>query len=202
MTTGTTVNIAAIILAAGESKRMGRPKMLLPFRGRTIIETVVKNIKDSGIENILAVTGAEREITANLLNQNSVNFCINNNYREGMLSSVICGIRNISGDPEAIFIFPGDQPLISPVTIKSMISNYRTSEFGIFIPVFKGRRGHPLLIDRHYMMEVEKLNTEEGLRALAIMHPDDVSEVETNDPGILKDFDTYDDYLREINQIS
>lgn len=194
--------IWALVLAAGESRRMGTPKMLLPFRGKTMAEHVIMNIRNAGIKNILAVTGAEKEKLPMLFQKLSVNFCLNNNYHEGMLSSVICGLRNLPQDVRAVLVFPGDQPLITPVAINLVTESYFTSGKGMVIPLFNGRRGHPLLFDAKYRGEVESLNPSEGLRSLATAHPHDIEEIETNDPGILKDFDTYDEYLKEINQTS
>lgn len=195
-------DIWAIVLAAGESARMGRPKMLLPFGDMTMIEHVISNIRKAGIENINVVIGAEKEKLSLLLEKLFVNFCINNNYREGMLSSVICGIRNLPENMGATLVFPGDQPFISPSTITRLVESYRSSSSGILIPVFKDRRGHPILIDHKFRQQIEMLDRNEGLRALSSLYPHEVSEVETGDPGILRDFDTYEEYIREINKIS
>lgn len=197
-----TDNIWAVVLAAGESRRMGTPKMLLPLRGKAMVEQVIMNIRNAGIKNILAVIGAEKEKLPMLLQKLSVNFCLNNNYREGMLSSVTCGLRNLPEEVQSIMIFPGDQPLISPVTISRLTEAYFTCGKGILIPVYDNKRGHPLLFDAGYRKEIESLDTSESLRSLSSAHPDDVAEIETDDPGILKDFDTYDEYLKEVNQIS
>lgn len=195
-------NIGAVVLAAGESRRMGRPKMLLPFRGTTIIEQVLKNIREAGIEKITVVIGAEKEKLSQMLQNTSVSLCINNNYREGMLSSVICGIMSLPENTEGILVFPGDQPLIAPATISKLVEHFKAGEGSILIPVYKGSRGHPLLFDAIYRPEIGKLSPAEGLRSLSAAHPGDVREIETDDPGILKDFDTCDDYLKETNQIS
>lgn len=203
MITGETAGkISAIVLAAGESRRMGRPKMLLPFRGITMIEQVIKGIRSAGIEKILVVIGAEKEKLSLLLQKISVNFCENNNYREGMLSSVMCGVRNLPQETAAMLVFPGDEPLINPSTTTKVIETYISSGKGIVIPVYQGKRGHPLLVDSKYFQEILMLDSSVGLRSLASSHQDDLVEIETDDPGILKDFDTYDEYLDEINQIS
>jgi molybdenum cofactor cytidylyltransferase len=190
----------AIILAAGESKRMGFPKMLLQFNGMSMLENVIKNVTASGVDNTLVVLGAEREALTDLVSKTSVEYCFNDNYKEGMLSSVKCGFRNLTSDPEAVLVFQGDQPFISPGIINRIIEGYRSSGKGIVIPVYKGKRGHPLLIDRKYQNEIELLDDREGLRSLSHKFHDDVLEIETDDPGILRDFDTYEEYEKEINQ--
>jgi molybdenum cofactor cytidylyltransferase len=193
--------IWAIILAAGESKRMGSPKMLLPFKGRTMIENVVANVLDSRINNIMVVLGADRDPIVKLIRTKAVKYCYNENYKDGMLSSVVCGFRNIPIDHSAVLVFQGDQPLVTPKTINIVIDVYKSSGKGIVIPVYKNKRGHPILIDNKYRNEIQKLSPDEGLRSLALKFPEDVSEVDTGEAGILRDFDTYDDYKNEINQI-
>ena len=190
-----------IILAAGESKRMGFPKMLLTFNGRTMIENVIVNVTRSDVDNTMVVLGAGRDALIELIRKSSVKYCYNDNYKEGMLSSVKCGFRNLPSDFEAVLVFQGDQPMITPKAINMVIEAYRLSGKGIVIPVYEKKRGHPLLIDRKYRDEIEKLDTREGLRSLAYQFSDDVLEVETDDPGILRDFDTYEEYKKEINQI-
>ena len=190
-----------LILAAGESKRMGFPKMLLTFNGRTMIENVIGNVIRSDVDNTMVVLGADRDTLIELVEKSPVKYCYNDNYKEGMLSSVKCGFRNLPSDFEAVLVFQGDQPLIFPKAVNTVIEAYRHSGKGIVIPVYKNKRGHPLLIDRKYRNEIEKLDAHEGLRSLAYQFSDDVLEVETDDSGILRDFDTYDDYKKEINQI-
>jgi molybdenum cofactor cytidylyltransferase len=193
--------IWAIILAAGESKRMGRPKMLLTINNRTMLENVIGNVAGSDVDNTLVVIGAERETITELVNKSSVKHCYNDNYKKGMLSSVKCGFRNLPSDYEAVMVFQGDQPLIFPGIINRLIGEYRSSDKGIVIPVYNKKRGHPVLIDRKYRADIEKIDAGEGLRALAYLFSEDVMEVETDDPGILRDFDTYEEYIEDFNQI-
>ena len=191
----------AIILAAGESRRMGFPKMLLLFNGITMLENVIGNIKGSVVDHTLVVLGAEKEALTELVSKSSVKYCFNDNYKQGMLSSVKCGFRNLPPDFEAVLVFQGDQPFISPKVINRVIEGYRSSGKGIVIPVYNGKRGHPLLVDQKYREEIERLDDKEGLRSLSHKFSEDVLEVETDEPGILKDFDTYDEYKKELNQI-
>jgi molybdenum cofactor cytidylyltransferase len=193
--------IWAIILAAGESKRMGFPKMLLTFNGRTMLENVIGVVKNSSVNNTLIVLGSDKEKLIHLVEKMSVKHCCNDNYKDGMLSSVKCGFRNLPSGINAVLVFQGDQPLISQKSVNMVIEEYKKSGKGIVIPVYDKKRGHPVLIDIKYRDEIEKLDNREGLRLLAYKFSDDVLEVEANDSGILKDFDTYEDYEKEINQI-
>jgi len=192
--------IWAIVLAAGESKRMGFPKMLLDFGGKTMLERVIENVTGSDVDKIMVVLGAEREKLMSIVNKLPVSYCYNENYSDGMLSSVKCGFKNIPEGYEAVLVFQGDQPYIKAGVINSVIKAYRSSDYGLLMPVCNGKRGHPLLIDFRYNNEIELLDSSEGLRSLAQKFSNDVLEVETAEEGILRDFDTYSEYKSEINQ--
>ena len=193
--------IWAIILAAGESRRMGFPKMFLQFNGRTMIENVIANVCESAVYNTIVVLGAEKESLIELIAKSQVLYCYNDKYKEGMLSSVKCGFRNLPSDYRAVLVFQGDQPFITPKAINAVIKAYLFSGKGIVIPTFQNKRGHPLLIDIKFRGEIEKLCNSKGLRSLADKFCDDVLEVDTDESGILRDFDTYEEYEMEINQI-
>ena len=192
--------IWAIVLAAGESRRMGSPKMLLPYNGRTIIEQVIQNVINADIEKTVIVLGAHRKEIVKVTGRYDLMHCYNENYSMGMLSSVWCGLRSLPEDYGAVLIMPGDQPMIGTGEINRVIKAYRFSGKGIVMPVYRGSRGHPVIIDRRYRDEVLSLPGTMGLRALAGRHPDDTLETETDDPSILRDIDTRKDYLSEINK--
>jgi len=194
--------IWAVVLAAGESSRMKSPKLVLPFKGRTIIENVILNILDSDLKNIIVVTGAWRDELMEKITGLPVSHCFNENYKSGMLSSVICGLNSLPLDAEAAFIFQGDQPGIDPEVVGIMIEKLKKSGRGIIIPVHKGKRGHPLLIDRKYFTRVSELDHETGLRGLMLKFPDDITEVDVDNEIILRDIDTKEDYLESINKIN
>lgn len=180
---------------------MGFPKMLLTFNGISMLENAIHNVLKSCIKHIIVVLGAHKDSLLELVTNMNVSHCINSNYKEGMLSSVICGIRNLPEDTKAVLIFQGDQPFIKPQVIDLVVESYLSSGKGIVIPVYSGKRGHPVLIDNKYMKEIEKLDPDKGLRSLAIINANDVLEVETAESGILRDFDTYTDYKMEINKM-
>jgi molybdenum cofactor cytidylyltransferase len=193
--------ISAIVLAAGESTRMGFPKMLLDFNGRSMLECVISNIRESEIDDILVVLGAYRSELEEIVTKTSARCCYNDDYKDGMLSSVKCGFRNIPLLAEAVLVFQGDQPFITSKVIKKVVEAWGDSGKGIIIPVCKNRRGHPLMVSKKYFHEIEKLSRDEGLRSLSHKYLDDIFEVVTEEAGILRDFDTFEDYKSEINQI-
>jgi len=193
-------NICAIILAAGESKRMNAPKLLLQFSGKTMIEMVTGNVLQAGIGFILVVLGSYRKEISAAIDHLPVKICFNENFKDGMLSSVKCGFENLPDDYDAVLVYPGDHPYIDPVVTEKVIASYMASRKGLVVPVFNGKRGHPLLVSYRYRDIINNIPGDEGLRWLAKTYPDDVLEVETSSQGILKDFDTIEDYMMEINK--
>ncbi len=191
--------IWAILLAAGESTRMKTNKLLLPYKGKLVITTVIDIVMQSEADQLLLVLGAFREEILAVVDGRPVKHCYNHDYKKGMLTSVQCGFRNLPDYAEAAIIFLGDQPMISAGVINRIISGYRSSKKGIIVPVYNGRRGHPVLISTKYKEAVQGLDPEEGLRSLLSQHAKDVQEVEVALPGILKDIDTMEDYLTETN---
>ena len=190
----------AIILAAGSSRRMGTQKMLLPFNKSIIIETVINNVLNSMIDNVMVVLGADHDKIRNALNHLPVQFCHNEQHGTGMLSSVMCGFRSLPENANAALIYLGDQPGIPPIVTDTILEAYNEDLMGIVIPVYNHRRGHPLLVDLKYRWEIQKLDLEQGLRSLMHLFPEDVLEVEVDEPGILVDIDTKEDYTKATKQ--
>ncbi len=184
----------AIILAAGASTRMKRQKLLLPFNGKTIIETVVENAARLVNSNILVVLGSHREEIQQQFGSKPVHFCVNENYMDGMLSSAICGFRALPASANAALIFLGDQPQIPSQVAGLVIDTWLQSKKGIIMPTFNSRRGHPVLIETRYKTEIEKLDPNKGLRTLSEIFKKDVAEVECDVAEILHDIDTPEEY--------
>jgi len=188
--------VTGLVLAAGESKRMRKPKMLLPFRGRTIIETVLGEALKSGLDETWVVLGGDREAVEEKIIHLPVKICVNRNFKKGMLSSIHRGLQSISPNTEAVCLILGDQPEIHADTINHLIRAFRKSEQGMVIPVYKGRRGHPVIIDAGYRKEIFVLNPDIGLKELMQRHPGDIHEVEMDEEAVLKDIDTPEDYQK------
>lgn len=190
----------AIVLAAGASTRMKKQKLLLPFNGKTIIETVIQNIMPVVGENILVVLGSHRKEISEQISQLPVKTCVNENFPDGMLTSVICGFRALPEEAEAALIFLGDQPQIPTEVTRLVLEKWQHAGKGIIIPTTGGRRGHPVLIETKYKTEIKNLDPEKGLRQLMGKFNFDVMEVECSKPEILRDIDTPEDYIIEINK--
>lgn len=192
--------IWAIVLAAGESRRMGTPKLILPFGEVTMIETVVHTLPRSKVDKVLVVLGSDREKIMPLLAGKDVDTVINPRYQEGMLSSIQAGFQALPQEVEAVLVCLGDQPLIPVSVLDQMIECYKKGEKGIILPVYKKKCGHPILIDTKYKDEVLNISPAVGLRALTHNHPEDVHEVEVDTVHILKDIDYPEDYRRQLRK--
>jgi molybdenum cofactor cytidylyltransferase len=192
--------IWAMILAAGESKRMGKPKLLLPFGEKTMIETIVETVVSSKVEQTLVILGSDREKTEEKIKNYPVKIVYNRDFRSGMLSSVQCGFKSFPAETRAVLVVLGDQPKISTTVINKLIDVYKSSGKGIVLPVYKKERGHPVLIDVKYGEEVENLSPEVGLRGTVYNHPEDILEVDVETLSIFQDIDSESDYKREVEK--
>lgn len=186
--------IWAVILAAGESKRMGEPKQLLPFGASTVIETVIENILRSSAEKTLVVLGAGHERMRSVIEKFPVDITVNPHFRRGMLSSVQWGIRRLPRQARAALVFLGDQPWISQKIIDGIIDAFKETGKGLVLPVYKNSGGHPLLIDLKYRDTIGRLSADMGLRELLSLYPEDIARVSVENPEILRDMDTPGDY--------
>jgi molybdenum cofactor cytidylyltransferase len=186
--------IWAVVLAAGESRRMGTQKLLLPFGERTVVEAVVAAARGSRADRVMAVLGADAGEVRQKLEASGAMFTVNEDYPRGMLSSVQAGFKALGGDAEAAIVMLGDQPFLAAKVVDQVVGAYRASGKGIVIPVFRGRRGHPVLIDMKYKDEVLGLDPADGLRQLMRAHPGDIQEADVDDANILRDMDTPEDY--------
>jgi len=199
--------IWAAVLAAGESRRMGTQKLLLPFGDTTVVGAAVRAAGASGVDRVLVVLGADRDAVRAELekgrssgrpaeppNPHKLVFAVNEDYHSGMLSSVQTGFGALPPDAEAAVVMLGDQPFLPAAVVDAVIAAYRARGKGIVIPTFQGRRGHPVLIDLKYRAEVLGLDPADGLRRLMRAHPEDIHEADVADANILRDLDTPEDY--------
>lgn len=188
--------IWSVILAAGESRRMGTQKLLLPYGGTTVVEAVVRAALDSKVDAALVVVGSDRNKVREALRSYPVTFAVNRDYRLGMLSSIQAGFNALPGEAEAAVLLLGDQPAIPSEVIDDLVCNYRENSRGIVIPVHAGRRGHPVLVTAAYKQEILGLDPSVGLRQLVRAHPEDILEVEVSSSAVLKDMDSPEDYRK------
>jgi len=190
--------IHAIILAAGQSRRMGRQKLLLPYHGKSVIEHIVTQAIGGGLSDITVVLGHDAAEIAAKLAPFPVKVVVNAQYAEGMITSVRCGLETMAEDARAALIILGDQPDISGAVLSQLIDGSKATSKGITVPVFEGRRGHPILVSMKYRDEIMTQYGDVGLRGLLAEHPDDIAEIQMNHSGVVQDMDTPEDYVREM----
>lgn len=188
--------ITAIILAAGQSKRMGRPKMLLPWGGVTVLENVIATFKAAKVDDILVVTGGNREQVEALV-EGSARTVFNPDYAKGeMLSSVQAGLAGLKPETEAVLIGLGDQPQVRERSVQLVMEGYRNSGASIVVPSYQMRRGHPWLVASDHWGEILTMRSPASLREFLNSHADQIHYVDINNDSILQDLDTPEDYLK------
>jgi molybdenum cofactor cytidylyltransferase len=189
--------ISAIILAAGQSRRMGRPKMLLPWGTRTVIEQVITTFLAAGIENIVVVTGGTRELVEKVIEPYPVQTAYNTDYAAGeMLSSLQLGLQALSNRAQATLIGLGDQPQVQERTVRLVCEAYRESQSRLVVPSFQMRRGHPWLVARPLWQELLALQPPESPRSFLNSHAAEIHYVDVETASILTDLDTPEDYQK------
>jgi len=190
--------ICAIVLAAGSSRRMGVQKVLLPFGGKSVIGHIVDQLLTSSVDKVHVVVGHQADRIRRELSGSEVTIVTNTQYEEGMLSSVRTGIRSVPRQCQAVMVALGDQPSIRSKLVDRMLKAFTTSDKTIFVPVYEGRRGHPVLFSTIHCDDVLQHYEDVGLCGLLREHPDEVLELPASTPSVLSDMDFPEDYLREI----
>jgi len=190
-------DVAAILLAAGRSRRMGEFKPLLPFGDQTVNESCVKNLCAAGIdEAIVVVVGHRADDVREQLKGFDVGFAYNPDPDSEMSVSIAVGVEKISPHVKAILIALVDHPAVPPSVITQLIDEWRRGDARLVQPEYKGRGGHPVLIDLTYRAALRNLDPQRGLRSLFETHRAEVRRLIVDSPYVARDMDTWEDYLR------
>src|SRR5688572_13979443 len=185
--------IAAIILAAGRSRRMGKFKPLLPFGKQTVIESCISNLRAAGVSEIVVVLGHHAEAVREQLNSASVAFVTNPNPESEMSASIALGVDAVTEMGRAVLITPVDHPAIHPDTIGLLMEKWRGGA-KLIQPEYQRKGGHPVLIDLSYRDELNCLDSDAGLRGFFHKHRADVLRLPVDSPFVARDMDTWEDY--------
>jgi molybdenum cofactor cytidylyltransferase len=189
--------IAGLILAAGESSRMGQDKALLTYRGRTFLETIISILREADVSRVAVVLGHHAEEIQRGVKLEDVEVVINPEYHRGQTSSLQAGLRALeSADLEAVVLCLVDHPLISADTVRALVASFRRSGAPVVIPTFQNQRGHPVLVARALFDELLRLSPDEGANTVIRKYRDATQLVEVNDSGILLDVDDSEAYRR------
>lgn len=193
--------IVAVILSAGESSRMGRPKALLPIDGVRFVEKIVSTLKSTNVGNIIVVLGHNAEEIRRKISDLPVTILINHDYKQGQLSSLQVAIRHLesSGGPvDGILVHLVDHPYIEAKLVNLMIDRFYETKKLIVVPRFQDRRGHPVIFARALFSELLAAGTDQGAKPVVHAHRDDTLEIDTDDKGVLIDIDTPEEYRLHV----
>ncbi len=193
--------IAAVLLAAGQSRRMGRPKMILPWkRGETLIAHVAQVFVGAGADPVVVVTGADRELVEGALEGVPVRFVHNPAHAEGgMLSSVQIGLASLNDSRiEAAAVVPGDLPFLKPETVRALLDRWRTRPSPLLAPSHERRRGHPMLLARAEWPGVMRLERGKTMRDFFRARAEEIEYLVVDDPGVLADIDNTGQYEKGV----
>lgn len=195
--------IVAVILSAGESSRMGRPKALLPIDGVRFVEKIVSALKSTDVGNIIVVLGHNAEEMRQKISDLPVTILINHDYKQGQLSSLQVAISHLESSSEGspvdgILVHLVDHPYISTTLVDLMIKRFYETKKLIVVPRFQGRRGHPVIFARALFSELLAAGPDQGAKPVVHAHRDDTLEIDTKDEGVLIDIDTPEEYRLRV----
>jgi molybdenum cofactor cytidylyltransferase len=195
--------IVAVILSAGESSRMGRPKALLPIDGVRFIEKIVTALKATRVGQIVVVLGHNAEELRQKITDLPVDLVINPDYKRGQLTSLVAAIRNIETGKDAervdgILVHLVDHPYINADLVNLMIERFYETKKLIVVPRYQNRRGHPVIFSRALFGELVAAPLDRGAKAVVHAHRDDTLEIDTNDEGAIIDIDTPEEYRYHV----
>ncbi len=192
----------AVLPAAGASLRMGRPKLLLPFRGAPLVAAVVDALRTGGVEAIVLVTAPEDEDLRSWARQAGVATAVNPEPARGMLSSIQEGVDALGGADAlarrsaVLLVSPADLPDLRAESVVELLARMTAAGAPLAVPVHQGRRGHPLALAPALIPEIFTLDPAVGLKQLRDRHAAELLEVAVDDPGVVMDVDTPEDYER------
>jgi molybdenum cofactor cytidylyltransferase len=190
------IRIEGILLAAGESRRMGYPKPLLPIDGETFIAKIAASML-AVVPRLVIVLGAHRDrVRAAIPRDGRIEIVENPNYSRGQLSSLKIGLAAIQTGSDGVLVHLADHPKARIESFRAVVESYRRTHKPIVIARNSGRRGHPVLFDRSVFGELESAPEEEGARYVVNADPSRVEYVDLDDPGINLDLDTPADLTR------
>ncbi len=192
--------INGIILAAGESKRMGSPKALLPFKGKTFLEHIISVLKRCSLDAVTVVLGADAKTIRESADLSETNVVVNSNYEEGQLSSLIAGLDSLPARSEAVVVCLVDMPFVTEETVNAILSTFSETHASIVVPVYEGRRGHPVLFSRSVYEELLNAPPEQGARWVVKADVSRVRYVEVSDGGVVIAINTPDDYKSRLGR--
>lgn len=194
--------LVVLILAAGYSKRMGDFKPLLKLNGEYVIAHAIKSFREGGISDIRVVIGYRNQDILPILFSQEVTPIYNENFSQGMFSSVKAGLNSVTHEVEGFFLLPGDMPLVNSSTIKKLVKKQQEKSYSVIYPTYLGKRGHPPLITKKCFGEILVQGEDSNLRQALARFCDDSFNLPVADQGILIDLDIPEDFERLSHLLS
>jgi molybdenum cofactor cytidylyltransferase len=188
--------VAAIILSAGKSERMGSPKALLQYRRQSFLSTILAAVASARMAPAIVVAGHHYDAISRAFPNDQIVF--NPNYEQGMSTSVQAGIRALPAGLDGAAVFLVDHPMIDRQTIEALVD--RLAPGVVVVPVHDGRRGHPVIFAAELFEEILDLSSEEGLNTIVRRLPERVIEVFVENAGVLRDIDTPEQFARLLGE--
>ena len=187
--------ISAILLAAGQSKRMvGENKLTKEIKGIPLIKLSIKNILASSIDELIVILGYQKEIIEKIIDKNKrIKFVFNGNFENGMASSNKTGLSNLSEKTEAFFICLGDMPMVNSDIYNQLIQSKNNKE--IIVPTYKGQQGNPILFSKSIKEKIMTIQGDVGAKKILELNKNKILNVEVGDQSIRKDFNKKDDFI-------
>ena len=187
--------ISAILLAAGQSKRMnGENKLTKKIQDIPLIKLSVKNILTSPIDELIVVLGYQKEIIEKLIDKNEkINLVFNKDFESGMASSIKTGLNNLPVKTEAFFICLGDMPMVNQEVYNQLIRSRNNKE--IIVPTYKGQQGNPVLFSKSIKEKIMTIQGDVGAKRILELNKNKILNVEIDNQSIRKDFNTKDDFI-------
>lgn len=193
--------ITAIVLAAGKSERIGRPKSLLPTSdGTPFVAAILETMTATRVDEVRVVVGHQAEQVIDLGGLVRHVIVHHREFERGMLSSVQAGVRALPRGTTAFLLWPVDLPLVRAETVDRLITAWEGSRPPVVVPVHHGKRGHPVLFSASLGAELLRAPEGEGARAVVHAHEKGLVEVEVDDPAILTDIDTPQAYRKAFGR--
>jgi len=186
--------VAGIVLAAGLSRRMGRTKALLPWGEACMLDRVIVNAAGSKLDPLIVVLGHDAERIREQVDLHRVNVVINHAYAAGQSTSLHAGLDAVGPDVDAALFLLGDQPFITTEIINTLITAFQSRQSCFVIPVYRGTRGNPVLVQRSVFGLLKNISGDRGARCLFDAMNEQIREVEVSSPAVLVDIDTLTEY--------